>query len=437
MKKKGFTLIELLAIIVILAIIAVVTVPIILGIVDEAKKKAAEDSAHGYKEAVNRLYASELMRNSDYSLDDKIYTVSELDTAGVSISGAVPEGNSWVNIVDDELVSACLQFGDYRVTISDGVVGNAEKGECQNYIISKYNLTLVTSGSGLYESTIEPGRLVYRGTDEDTDNFIILKEDEVDTVYRIMSFESDGTIKVIRDDSIGSYAWDETTNRNSEIDTYCSKSSSNGCNAWASGAGTYYEGENIADNFHYMYYYGDSGWQTFGSGIVTKASSLNIYLNGDWLDSTGLSPYIESHDFNVGGLYIGAYTDYGLDKEKESEKKYTWNGKVGLINVTEYVESSIHHHDLAEYSCKSVFDARRKYPSMCNQQNYNYKGDSQWFLSPYATGRDMVYFLSSQGDVTYGIVSLSNGIRPVLFLKSGTNLTGVGSSTNPYRVVGM
>ena len=38
--KKGFTLIELLAIIVILAIIAVITTPIILNIIENAKKGA-------------------------------------------------------------------------------------------------------------------------------------------------------------------------------------------------------------------------------------------------------------------------------------------------------------------------------------------------------------------------------------------------------------
>ena len=47
--RKGFTLIELLAIIVILAIIAVITVPIILGIIDDAQKKAVKDS--GFKMA--------------------------------------------------------------------------------------------------------------------------------------------------------------------------------------------------------------------------------------------------------------------------------------------------------------------------------------------------------------------------------------------------
>lgn len=130
-KKKGFTLIELLAIIVILAVIAVITVPIILGIVDEAKMKSAKDSAYGYKEAVSTLYASKILSNPSYSLEDRTYTVSELDTAGLSISGAVPESNSWINIENNQLVSACLQFGDYKVTIIDGKIGSVVKGECK------------------------------------------------------------------------------------------------------------------------------------------------------------------------------------------------------------------------------------------------------------------------------------------------------------------
>ena len=57
MNKKGFTLIELLAIIVILAIIAVITVPLILGIIDEAKAKSAVSSVVGYGKAIELAYS--------------------------------------------------------------------------------------------------------------------------------------------------------------------------------------------------------------------------------------------------------------------------------------------------------------------------------------------------------------------------------------------
>ncbi len=55
--KKGFTLIELLAVIVILAIIALIATPIILNVIEEAKKNASKSSAYGYIEAAEKYIA--------------------------------------------------------------------------------------------------------------------------------------------------------------------------------------------------------------------------------------------------------------------------------------------------------------------------------------------------------------------------------------------
>src|SRR5574344_929648 len=52
--NKAFTLIELLAVIVILAIIALIATPIILGVIENAKKGAAANSALGYIDAVEK-----------------------------------------------------------------------------------------------------------------------------------------------------------------------------------------------------------------------------------------------------------------------------------------------------------------------------------------------------------------------------------------------
>jgi len=56
--KKGFTLIELLAVIVILAIIALIATPIILGIINDARKESNERSAELYASAVRNAIAS-------------------------------------------------------------------------------------------------------------------------------------------------------------------------------------------------------------------------------------------------------------------------------------------------------------------------------------------------------------------------------------------
>lgn len=76
MKKnnKGFTLIELLAIIVILAIIAVITVPIILNIIDNARKGAAKNSVIGYAKAVELAHTEYQYADAmgeDYATDYK------------------------------------------------------------------------------------------------------------------------------------------------------------------------------------------------------------------------------------------------------------------------------------------------------------------------------------------------------------------------------
>ena len=50
--KKGFTLIELLAVIIILAIIALISTPIVLDVVEGAKKSAFESTVYGIIDAV-------------------------------------------------------------------------------------------------------------------------------------------------------------------------------------------------------------------------------------------------------------------------------------------------------------------------------------------------------------------------------------------------
>ena len=56
---KGFTLIELLAVIVILAIIALITTPIILNLIENSRKSAAENKAYGVIDAVRLAYTQD------------------------------------------------------------------------------------------------------------------------------------------------------------------------------------------------------------------------------------------------------------------------------------------------------------------------------------------------------------------------------------------
>ena len=62
--KKGFTLIELLAVIVILAIIALIATPIILGIINDARKESQERSIELYASAAKNAIAKYQLNNT-------------------------------------------------------------------------------------------------------------------------------------------------------------------------------------------------------------------------------------------------------------------------------------------------------------------------------------------------------------------------------------
>ena len=110
-KKKGFTLIELLAIIVILAIIAVITVPLILGIINDAKLNSITDSAYGYKSAIQN-YSMYLQTVDSTNPGIKgSYTVSELKTLGLEVKGQEPD--SGTILIDNDGVTGCLKFEEY------------------------------------------------------------------------------------------------------------------------------------------------------------------------------------------------------------------------------------------------------------------------------------------------------------------------------------
>ncbi len=86
MNKKGFTLVELLAVIVILAIIALIATPIIIGVVNDARKESAKRSVEGYAKALESSYYLKLVTAPDETVDIKSvtpdYTGAEVTCSG-------------------------------------------------------------------------------------------------------------------------------------------------------------------------------------------------------------------------------------------------------------------------------------------------------------------------------------------------------------------
>ena len=112
-KNKGFTLVELLAVIVILALIALIATPIILNVINDAKKQAAKDSAYGYMDAVEKyIVSSEL---EDKSIKDGTYSVEDLNSMGVSVKGSIPD-NGTIKIESKTVKSYDIGIDGYAVS---------------------------------------------------------------------------------------------------------------------------------------------------------------------------------------------------------------------------------------------------------------------------------------------------------------------------------
>ncbi len=88
-KKKGFTLIELLAAIVILAVIALIATPAIISVIENARKKAFENTAYGVLEGL-RLEYIERVANGD-TKETKFFTFPD---SGLKLSGEQPAGGT-------------------------------------------------------------------------------------------------------------------------------------------------------------------------------------------------------------------------------------------------------------------------------------------------------------------------------------------------------
>ena len=147
--SKGFTLIELLAVIVILAIIALITTPIILNVIEDSRKNAAVDKAHGTIDAVRVAYSQAQVGSEPVGIP---YTVNFPKGAGkgtmntdwgtvtatgggygkgyindqaVSASGEMPQGGFVTIKSDGSIIAYKLKFGQYYCSTMDE--GNKEK----------------------------------------------------------------------------------------------------------------------------------------------------------------------------------------------------------------------------------------------------------------------------------------------------------------------
>lgn len=294
------------------------------------------------------------------------------------------------------------------------------KGNIKSRItIDDLKKQVIEVNDGLYKDTYEGNRYIYRG--KAPNNYITFNNE----LWRIISIESDNTLKIIKQDSIGDMLFDEINNRDSATSTFCDYASTYGCNVWASAS-------NLKGNPNEIIAYYPNGGANNAtssiSGTVIKDSSLNTYLNTTYYNSLSDNSKIVSGNFFVGSPGT-EYDQESIELNLEQAKKYIWNGKIGLMDLVEYMRSSTNS------ACISI-KAGYEDSTACGDNNWLNTKIKEWTISLYPKSQS-VWNIDENGrlgDTIQYFPARTRGVRPVLYLKSDITLTGNGTKDNPYII---
>ena len=130
--KRGFTLIELLAVIIILAIVALIATPIILDVVEDARKSAGLSEANMIYSGINNYCATEDVK---YQLDNNYTRICTSSMTKENVPTMVNLGNAEVLEIEysDKLTWLKVESNGHTYSLQDNamVEGDLEKPEAK------------------------------------------------------------------------------------------------------------------------------------------------------------------------------------------------------------------------------------------------------------------------------------------------------------------
>jgi len=306
-------------------------------------------------------------------------------------------------------------YAAFGTSLDISAKGKIVKNETTSETI-KNKYCNASSGDGLYKDTLEEGRCIYRGSNPN--NYITFNGE--DAGWRIVSIENDGTMKIMKMDSLGNMRFDTEKVRYQGSTGYCNVNSSDrGCKVWGS-ASTMLDasGNNVTSMPREI-----NGTEY---PLPAEEAQITKYLNNDYYGTLTdeAKGQIDTHLWNVGPLDS---TNKTLEADVSQEKAYKWRGKIGVINTTDYVRASTYATCTTVYSANTI-----EYP--CKNNNYMYNSSiSWWTMSPYSgSNSHLVLRVSVEGDITEGYAY--GNVRPALYLTSKISLDGNGTEEDPYVI---
>lgn len=177
-------------------------------------------------------------------------------------------------------------------------------------------------------------------------------------------------------------------------------------------------------------------------------ASLNIYLNGDYLNSMTSDA---QKMISIETYYLGGIADYGSATASDwysaertgtvySGNQLEWSGKIALLYPSDYGFASNGGSLSNKMNCrnKELYNWSSDSYDYCIKNDWLYKSVVYWFLSPYPLDGNYVAYVYANGRVSgYNTVNdNSRDVFPVLYLNGDVKIsTGDGTETNAYRLI--
>ena len=485
--SKGFTLVELLAVIAILAILVIIALPNVMGMFNSAKESTFITELKKLYRGAEEKYVSDAFNTSGTKIYSKCSgCTNELDMQVRDDLEYYIEVDSTGKIVKYYARDNSYQFSyDGEMSINDidkvEVIGNLDAENIINIadIFKESNAEMATSfikkivdGSDdtlidvIDKGTSEDGSctytLAYDLTEDNSLRYVgnnpcnyVRFNDELWRIVGVINNVSNGNgkteqrIKIVRNDSIGKYSYD---------------SSSEDVNG-GFGVGEWSQSK-LKNLLNDLYYNSSSGECYVGSKLTKEACDFsNVGLKSkaknmieDALWYTGPLPVYFSQmnsnrTLNVDQIYekekhgrfifsSGAST-YSNDTV---ERTTSWVGKVGLISASDWGYSTSGKDSATRktciYSVGEYYAPGSAWNSYTGWENNSYCPNNTWYKAfAYDTSSWVITSISSKYQGVSLFQSGSKGtsaylqkyVYPSVYLKSSVKITsGDGTISNPY-----
>ena len=225
-------------------------------------------------------------------------------------------------------------------------------------------------------------------------------------------------IKLIRDESIGKYSWDNTSSLGSNdwTDSTLKEVLNNGP-YWNRTSGNCPSGQNGAT----------TACDFSTNGLTEEAKSM-----------------ISDAVWNLGGASsssntASAFYTYERGIEVYNDRPTKWTGKIGLMYPSDYGYATRGGSTTNRETClnTALSDWNSSSVSDCKNNDWLYKsGTYQWTLTSISSNSSFVFHVDSSGSVGLNLATSTYGAAsPALYLTSNVKISGgEGTESSPYQL---